>query len=118
MKRRKYVSSSWSQSQNSNEMKPAGKMDSLKPVKQHILWKKKAEMLQSRVDELEEENGLLKKQLEEKSTQEQDGDIEIMATGDEELQAMMVDTSTDSSSDSSSSSTSDSSDEEKKKKEA
>lgn len=46
-------------------------MDSLKPVKQHILWKKKAEMLQSRVDELEEENGLLKKQLEEKSAQEQ-----------------------------------------------
>lgn len=49
----------------------AAKMDSLKPVKQHILWKKKAEMLQSRVDELEEENGLLKKQLEEKSAQEQ-----------------------------------------------
>ncbi|XP_058654909.1 E3 ubiquitin/ISG15 ligase TRIM25-like [Onychostoma macrolepis] len=46
-------------------------MDSLKPVKQHILWKKRAEMLQSRVDELEEENGLLKKQLEDKSAQEQ-----------------------------------------------
>lgn len=49
----------------------ADKMDSLKPVKQHILWKKKAEMLQSRVDELEEEYGLLKKQLEDKSAQEQ-----------------------------------------------
>ncbi|KAK9958531.1 hypothetical protein ABG768_010644 [Culter alburnus] len=94
-------------------------MDSLKPVKQHILWKKKAEMLQSRVDELEEENGLLKKQLEEKSAQEQDGNIEIMATGDEEPQAMMLDSSTDTSTDSSSddsSSTSDSSVEEKKKK--
>ncbi|KAK1906903.1 AP-1-like transcription factor napA [Dissostichus eleginoides] len=43
------------------------------PVKQHILWRKKAEMLQSRVDELEEENGILKQQLEEKnSIQEQD----------------------------------------------
>ncbi|XP_058603775.1 protein FAM133A-like isoform X4 [Onychostoma macrolepis] len=101
-------------------------MDSLKPVKQHILWKKKAEMLQSRVDELEEENGLLKKQLEDKSAQEYtNGNMEITATEDEEPQAMMLDSSTDSStdsssddssSDSSSSSTSDSSDEEKKKK--
>ncbi|KAK3525635.1 hypothetical protein QTP70_002339 [Hemibagrus guttatus] len=101
--------------------KSAAKMDSLKPVKQHILWKKKAEMLQSWVDELEEENGLLKKKLEEKSTQEQDGNMEIMAPGDEEPQAMMLDSSTDtstdsSSDDSSSSSTSDSSVEEKKKK--
>ncbi|KAK3565861.1 hypothetical protein QTP86_017718 [Hemibagrus guttatus] len=67
--------------------------------KKHILWKKKAEMLQSRVDELEEENGLLKKKLEEKSTQEQDGNMEIMATGDEEPQAMMLDSSTDTSTD-------------------
>ncbi|XP_058603774.1 protein FAM133-like isoform X3 [Onychostoma macrolepis] len=106
--------------------KSADKMDSLKPVKQHILWKKKAEMLQSRVDELEEENGLLKKQLEDKSAQEYtNGNMEITATEDEEPQAMMLDSSTDSStdsssddssSDSSSSSTSDSSDEEKKKK--
>lgn len=49
----------------------AGKMDSLKPVKQHILWKNKAEMLQSRVDELQEENDLLRKQLEERSAREQ-----------------------------------------------
>ncbi|XP_058616041.1 NF-kappa-B-activating protein-like [Onychostoma macrolepis] len=76
-------------------------------------------MLQSRVDELEEENGLLKKQLEDKSAQEQDGNMEITATEDEEPQAMMLDSSTDSSTDSSSddsSSTSVSSDEEKKKK--
>ncbi|CAM4631006.1 unnamed protein product [Leuciscus chuanchicus] len=46
-------------------------MDSLKPVKQHILWEKKAEMFQSRVNELEEENDFLKRQLEEKSAQEQ-----------------------------------------------
>lgn len=46
-------------------------MDNLKPVKQHILWEKKAEMLQSRVNELEEENDFLKRQLEEKSAQEQ-----------------------------------------------
>ncbi|KAK3529935.1 hypothetical protein QTP86_009327 [Hemibagrus guttatus] len=55
------------------------------------------------------------------SLREKDGNMEIMATGDEEPQAMMldssIDTSTDSSSDdSSSSSTSDSSVEEKKKK--
>ncbi|XP_073718971.1 uncharacterized protein [Misgurnus anguillicaudatus] len=104
--------------------KIAGKVDSLKPVKQHILWKQKAEMLQSRVNELEEENDFLKKQLEEKSAKEQEGNIEMMATEDEEPQAIKLDSSTDtttdsstdSSSDSSSSSTSDSSDEDKKKK--
>ncbi|XP_067298827.1 protein FAM133 [Pseudorasbora parva] len=79
-------------------------------------------MLQSRVNELEEENDLLKKQLEEKSAPEQDGNLEIMATGSEEPQAMILDSSTDTTSDSStdssseSSSISDSSDEEKKKK--
>lgn len=46
-------------------------MDNLKPVKQHILWEKKAEMLQFQVNELEEENDFLKRQLEEKSAQEQ-----------------------------------------------
>ncbi|XP_067278018.1 protein FAM133-like [Pseudorasbora parva] len=102
--------------------KSVSRMDNLKPVKQHILWKKKAEMLQSRVNELEEENDLLKKQLEEKSAPEQDGNLEIMATGSEEPQAMILDSSTDTTSDSStdssseSSSISDSSDEEKKKK--
>ncbi|XP_077093592.1 uncharacterized protein LOC143745364 [Siphateles boraxobius] len=100
------------------------RMDSLKPVKQHILWEKKAEMLQSRVNELEEENDFLKRQLEEKSAQEQGGNLEIMATGDEETRVMILDSSTDtttdsdtdSSTDSSSSSISDSSDEGKKKK--
>lgn len=43
---------------------------SLEHVKQHILWKK-AEILQSRVDELERENSLLEYHNEEKSTQEQ-----------------------------------------------
>ncbi|KAI9536850.1 hypothetical protein NQZ68_030071 [Dissostichus eleginoides] len=97
------------------------------PVKQHNTWRKKAEMLQSRVDELEEENGILKQQLEDKnSIQEQDGNLEVMATGDKEPQAMRLDSSTDSSNDSTndsstdsstdSSSTSDSSDEGKKKK--
>ncbi|XP_067282170.1 uncharacterized protein DDB_G0280579-like isoform X2 [Pseudorasbora parva] len=102
--------------------KSVSRMDNLKPVKQHILWKKKAEMLQSRVNELEEENDFLKKQLEEKSAPEQDGNLEIMATGSEEPHAMILDSSTDTTSDSStdssseSSSISDSSDEEKKKK--
>ncbi|XP_051995570.1 pre-mRNA-splicing factor CWC22 homolog [Xyrauchen texanus] len=81
-------------------------------------------MLQSRVNELEEENDFLKRQLEEKSAQEQGGNLEIMATGDEEARAMILDSSTDtttdsntdSSTDSSSSSISDSSDEGKKKK--
>ncbi|XP_034065963.1 coiled-coil domain-containing protein 106-like [Gymnodraco acuticeps] len=97
------------------------------PVKQHIAWRKKAEMLQSRVDELEEENGILKQQLEDNnSIQEQDGNWEVMATGDKEPEPMRLDSSTDSSNDSStdsstdsssdSSSTSDSSDEGKKKK--
>lgn len=45
----------------------AGNMESFKPVKQHILWKSKSKMLQSSVDEREEENILLKQQLEEKS---------------------------------------------------
>ncbi|XP_051959430.1 uncharacterized protein LOC127627191 [Xyrauchen texanus] len=104
--------------------KSVSRMDSLKPVKQHILWEKKAEMLQSRVNELEEENDFLKRQLEEKSAQEQGGNLEIMATGDEEARAMILDSSTDtttdsntdSNTDSSSSSISDSSDEGKKKK--
>ncbi|XP_034089173.1 protein FAM133-like [Gymnodraco acuticeps] len=95
------------------------------PVKQHIAWRKKAEMLQSRVDELEEENGILKQQLEDNnSIQEQDGNLEVMATGDKEPEPMRLDSSTDSSNDSntdsstdsSSTSTSDSSDEGKKKK--
>ncbi|XP_034085353.1 coiled-coil domain-containing protein 106-like [Gymnodraco acuticeps] len=93
------------------------------PVKQHIAWRKKAEMLQSQVDELEEENGILKQQLEDNnSIQEQDGNLEVMATGDKEPEPMRLDSSTDSSNDSStdsstdSSSTSDSSDEGKKKK--
>ncbi|XP_052466464.1 pre-mRNA-splicing factor CWC22 homolog [Carassius gibelio] len=77
-------------------------------------------MLQSRVNELEEENDFLKRQLEEKSAQEQGMDLEIMDTGGGEPQAMTLDsstdTTTDSSTDSSSSSISDSSDEEKKKK--
>ncbi|XP_051958255.1 protein FAM133-like [Xyrauchen texanus] len=79
-------------------------------------------MLQSRVNELEEENDFLKRQLEEKSAQEQGGNLEIMATGDEEARAMILDSSTDTTTDSNtdsstdSSSISDSSDEGKKKK--
>lgn len=51
----------------------AGNVESSMPVKQHIAWRKKAEMLQSRVDELEEENGILKQQLEDKNSIQEQG---------------------------------------------
>ncbi|CAL8268914.1 unnamed protein product [Boreogadus saida] len=79
-------------------------------------WKKRLEELQSRINELEEENALLKQQLEQRPSANQGDKMDNTATDPESDTDWSTNSSTDSTDSSSSDTSSSSSDGRKKKR--